>query len=129
MDSITQRFMAIGIRIQKELSALRADLSRDIAHLTNGVQNLKNTVDTQRQSNNERSERKPPISETTLRTDVPISVKTKSDRSKIESIWAFTKGALEAGGIIAVVVYTLVSYQIWQDQADATNAAASAVTA
>jgi hypothetical protein len=124
MDIITQRFIAMGVRIRKELSALRSDPREDVANLANRVENLEDAINAQRQSYEKRSQTDLPVAITDLRTDIPIRVEKKSDRSKIERVWLFMKGTLEVAGIIAVIAYTWISFNNWQDQADATDAAA-----
>ncbi len=121
MNIITQRLIEIGTKIRKEISALRTDIRVGVANLDNGVKNLKDAVDAQRKSYEECRETNPPIAITDLRTNIPIRVETKPKRGKIESAGRFIKGTLEIAGIIAVIVYTGVSYRTWQASADAAD--------
>ena len=118
--------MLFAPSFQKLLTALetfRKSRHDDSVRVAEGLENLKHSIDTHREAYEKRSQADPPITITTLRTDVPIAVQTQTKRSKIEVIWVAIKGPLEVLGIFAVVAYTVVSYNIWQEQADATNAA------
>lgn len=119
-------------KILASVEALRDEITRcavsrrdDSVRLSHSIDDLKDSITAHREANQERHEANPPITTTTtLRTDVPITVETKPKRGVIEKLWFAIKSPLEVVGILAVIAYTLVSWNLWQDQADATNAAA-----
>ncbi|MGC2161221.1 MAG: hypothetical protein WA634_04875 [Silvibacterium sp.] len=121
MDYVTRQFINLAKKLRKELRTYQNTLHHDLTCLSDGLKDLKNTVNTHQQADAKSTEIEPPISVTELRTQVPISVQTHAKRSKIEGGWRVAKGFLEVIVAVAVIGYTWVSYENWQEQIDATN--------
>jgi hypothetical protein len=102
------------------IAAVKKVLRDDIDQLANSLRDLKETVSAHWKADEERYQTKP-VTVTDLRSDVPIPIENKTKKSVPEWIWAIFKGALEAVGIVAVIAYTVVTYQIWNETIDATN--------
>lgn len=120
MDYVTRQFIFLAKKFRKELRKGQESLHRDLTRLSDRLKNLKDAVSQQRQSDNKGNDT-PAVTVTELRTQVPIRVDTKTKKSKPEWVWAVIKGTLEIVTVIAVLVYTAVSYGNWQEQIDATN--------
>jgi hypothetical protein len=120
MDYVTRQFIVLAKKLRADFRKLTESLHHDLAHLSDGLKNLKETISTQGKPD-EKGDESDPIFVTHLRTDVPISVEDKTKRTIPEWIWAVFKGTCEIAGIFAVLFYTWVSYGNWQEQIDATN--------
>jgi len=96
------------------IAAVKKILRESVAHLSDSIENLKNAVSTHWQTDEKRYQTKP-ITVADLRTDVPIPVEDKTKKTKPEWAWAIFIGALEALAFIAIIVYTGVAYQQWQE--------------
>lgn len=117
-------FLSAVESLRDEMRQTRNSSHKDSVRLSDDVKNFKDSVAAHWETDQERRETNAPITTTNLRTNVPITVEAKTKRSKIEILWLAIKSPLEVVGILAVVAYTIVSYNNWQDQADATSAAA-----
>jgi hypothetical protein len=93
---------------------------RDLSYFSNRLQKNKYAVDEQEQASTE-GQHTPPVTIADLRTHVPIRVQTKAEQSRIYRVWRFFKGLFEVIVGVAVVGYTIVSFENWQEQIDATN--------
>lgn len=118
MDYVTRQFIFLAKKFRKEIRKGQESLHRDVTGLSDRIKNLKHAVTQQGQSNCKSSDT-PAVAVTELRTQVPIQVETKTKKTKPELIWAVFKGALEAWGIVAVILYTIFAYQQWQEMTTA----------
>lgn len=123
MDYVTRQFINLAKKLRDDVRKSFAALHSDLSNLSNGLKHLKETISAQWQAD-DKSHETPPITVAELRTQVPIRVKTEAQRSTIETVWRVIKGALEAFGIVAAIIYTIVAYQQWQEMIDATNVSA-----
>jgi hypothetical protein len=121
MDYVTRQFINLTKKFRKELRKYQQTLHVDLARLSNGLKDLKNSAEAHQQTNTKSSETQPLVTITELRTQVPISVQAYTEHTKKGSRWRKAKGVLEVAVGIAVIVYSVISYQIWQEQIDATN--------
>jgi hypothetical protein len=108
------------------IAAVKKVLRDGLANLTNSLNDLKDSVSVHWQTDEKRYQTKP-ITVADLRTDVPIRVQAETQRSKPEKVWRCIKGALEAAGIIAVVVYTILAYRQWHEMIFARHQTQSAI--
>lgn len=106
------------------IAAVKRILRDGMAHLADSLNDLKDAVHAHWQADAKSYQTKP-ISVADLRTDVPISVKTYAQRSTKERVWGLTKGALEIAVAVAVITYTVVSYEQWKELAKANDVAMS----
>ena len=120
MDYVTRQFINLAKKLRDEFRKARETLHDDLSRLADGLKNLKDAASTHWQANEKRYDANP-VTVAELRTQIPIRVQTKAQRSKAETIWRVFKGALETVGIVAVCLYTVVAYQQWQEATDATN--------
>jgi hypothetical protein len=102
------------------IAAVKKILRENLAHLTDSLNDLENSVKAHWQADEKRYETKP-VTITNFRTDIPVSVKTYAQRSTKEKIWGATKGILEIAVGVAVISYTCISYENWLQVIDATN--------
>jgi hypothetical protein len=102
------------------IAAVKKILRDSVQHLADGIENLKNAVSAHWQADEKRYQTKP-ITTADLRTDVPIPIENKTKKTIPEWVWVVFKGALEIAGVLAVILYTIVAYNNWQEQIDATN--------
>jgi hypothetical protein len=123
MDYVTRQFINLTKKFRKELRKYHEALHHDLSRLADGLKNLKDT-ESEHKKATETGNDAPPVTKAELSTQVPISVKTYPQRSGKEIIWGVTKGILEIAVGIAVVGYTAVTFQIWQETIDATNSSA-----
>src|ERR1700674_1179925 len=105
------------------IAAVKKILREGSADLTNSLNDFKDAVNTHWQADEKRSQTKP-VTVTDLRSDVPIRVQTEPKRSQPEKVWRYIIGALEAAAFLAIILYTIVTYQQWQETIDATNLSA-----
>jgi hypothetical protein len=112
MDYVTRQFINLTKKLRDDFRKLHESLHRDLSHLANGVNNLKDAVDAQRKPE-DKSDETTPITIAEFRTQVPIRIEQNAKKSKPEWVWAFTKGLLEVAVGVAVIVYTCVSIQQW----------------
>lgn len=110
-------------KFNNEVKAILTSLHGDLAGLSNSLESLKDSIDAQRNPNSEQEPIEHRIAVTDFQSKVAISVKTEAKRSKAERIWRPIKGTLEVAVGLAVILYTVISYQNWQEQIDATNLA------
>jgi len=92
------------------IAAVKQILRDGLTHLTNSLNNLKDSVSAHWQSDEKRYQTKP-VTVADLRTDVPIPVENKTKKTVPEWAWAIFKSTLEIAGIAAVVIYTAVAYR------------------
>lgn len=121
MDYVTRQLVVLTKKLREEVRNYQETLHRDLMRLSDGFNNLKDSVDSHNQTEAERNEIKPTVAISNLRTDVPIGVNTYAQRSTKEKIWGLTKGILEVAVAIAVVGYTVISFETWEETADAVN--------
>lgn len=121
MDFVTRQFIVLAKKLRDEFRKARETLHNDLSRLTDGLKNLKDAISTQGQTNQKQPEINPRITATDFQTQVPIRVQTEAKRSTPERVWRFIKGAFEIAGIVAVITYTIIAYQQWQESTDATN--------
>jgi len=107
-------------RLRQEFENHVNRLHGEMSDLANSIQNFKNSIDKQQKASEE-CHQSPITAVTELRTQIPIGVEDKTKKTKKEWTWAITKGALEVTVGVAVIAYTLVTWNIWGEQADATN--------
>jgi hypothetical protein len=121
MDYVTRQFIFLAKKFRKELRKAQESLHRDLANLANRLKDLKVAVNAghQAQPKSKEASLVPSIAE--LRTQVPIRVQTYAQRDAKERVWGKVKGTLEIFVGVAVIAYTLITWQIWQEQTDATN--------
>ncbi len=124
MDYVTRQFIVLAKKLRDEFHKLHETLHRDLSHLSNGLKDLKDAVDREEESNTERGEVQPSVSVTDPRTEIPVSIKTYAQHSTKERVWGYIKGALEIAVGTAVIGYTALTWNVWQEQIDATNFAA-----
>jgi hypothetical protein len=117
MDYVTRQLFVLSKKLREWQSALHNQL----AILSNDLKDLKNAVAENRQSDYQRREINGRITVAYPDTKVPIRVHAETQRTKIENIWRYVKGTAELVGIVAVIIYTIVSYFNWREQTDATN--------
>ena len=94
-------------------------LHDELMRIANNLHDLKTTIDQHWKSYEESSKANPSVAISDLRTQVPIRVETKPQRSKIEIAWGIIKGTLETIGIVAVIFYTYFAYHQWQEMIQA----------
>jgi hypothetical protein len=121
MDYVTRQFIVLAKKFRKELHKYQETLHRDLTQLSNGFKNLKDSVDSQRKSNEEARQTNTAITIANLRTDVPILVQDETKKTEKKRVWPKIKSALEAFAYIAVIGYTIETYQIWQETITANN--------
>lgn len=110
MDYVTRQFINLAKKLRDEFRKARETLHNDLSRLADGLKNLKDAANTHWQTDEKRYDANP-VTVAELRTQIPIRVQTKAQRSKAEAIWRVFKGALETVGIVAVCLYTVVAYQ------------------
>ncbi len=121
MNYIARQVISLIKALRKELQKHQRNLHHDLAHLSGDLKNLQNSVETHRQTETKSSETQPSIAVTEPSTQVPISVQTYAQRSKKEGTWRVAKSILEVIVGLAVIGYTAISYETWQEQIGATN--------
>jgi hypothetical protein len=121
MDYVTRQFINLTKKLRDDVRKSFASLHNDLTHLADGVKNLKDAISTQRQTDEKSQEINPGITITDFQTQIPIRVRTQAQYSTRERIWRGFKGAFEIVGIIAVILYTGVTYEMWQESRDTTN--------
>src|ERR1700734_2273029 len=96
------------------IGAVKKVLHDGFAKFTNSLNDLKEAVNTHWKADEERYQTKP-VTMADIRADVPIRVQTEPKRSKPENVWRYIIGALEAAAFLAVIGYTMFTYQQWQE--------------
>ncbi len=127
MDFLTQQFISTANKLRntfRELTTKLLSLETKMSDIADGIENLKDSANEHWKANDEKQQIRPSISVADVRTDVPIRVDTKTRKSKPEWGWAILKGALEIAVAVAIIGYTIVAFENWQEQIDATNFAA-----
>jgi hypothetical protein len=98
-----------------QLEALHIDAVR----IADSLRDLKTAVDQHWQSYEQSNKTNPVV--TDLRTNVPIQVDTRSNKTKPEWAWAILKGSLEIVAGVAIIAYTFFSYSQWQEMMTAND--------
>ena len=123
MDFLSQQLLAITRKLNdriREFKEQLQSLENKISGITDGLKNLKDTINEQWEARQENQQIQPSIAISDLRTNVPISVKTKPDKGAPEWVWTVFKGILESAVAVAVIAYTVVAFENWQEQIEAT---------
>ena len=121
MDYVTRQFIVLAKKLRKDVRKSFLSLHSDLSRLADNLKNLKDAITNKWESENHRTQVDHRVTVTDLQTQIPIRVQTEAKRSKIEEFWRYLKGAAELAGIVAVITYTIISYENWQEQIDATN--------
>jgi hypothetical protein len=102
------------------IAAVKKILRDGISHLSDGLDDLKNSVTAHWEADEEHYQTKP-VTVADLRTDVPIRIQTEAQYSKPERVWRCIIGALEAAAFIAIIAYTIFAYHQWKEMITAND--------
>lgn len=124
MDYVTRQFIVLINKFREEFRKYQSVLHRDVSQLSDNLKDLKNAVHAQREANKEAQQIEPTISISNFRTDVAIPIENKTQKTEKKRGWKIFKRGLETAVGVAVIVYTGVTFENWQEQIDATNLSA-----
>jgi len=117
MDDPTRQLIERANRLHRDFISLKSEVS----HLTNSLENFAHAIESDRASREKAEKTQASIAVTSFRADESIQIKAKPNGSEKKRVWRYSKRALYVIGILAGAGYTFLTWNIWQDQIDATN--------
>jgi hypothetical protein len=120
MDYVSRQFVVLAKKFRKELRKTNESLHRDLVRLSDRLKNLIETTKAKGEPQDKRDQAIT-VAVTEFRTHIPISIEKNVSKTGPERIWAIVKGAFEIGVAVAVIAYTGISFENWQEQIAATN--------